>query len=93
MDRKTFLKYATLFPVTLGAMKMKELDKLYAALGPTPKMPVLFLEHGSPMNTIEENEFVQGFRKLSAEIPQPNAMLCVSAHWETNGTFVTAAPF
>ena len=53
-------------------------------------MPVLFLGHGSPMNAIEENEFVQGFRKVTAEIPKPSAILCVSAHWETRGTFVTA---
>ncbi len=53
-------------------------------------MPVLFLGHGSPMNAIEENEFVAGFRKIAAKIPKPNAILCISAHWETRGTFVTA---
>lgn len=53
-------------------------------------MPVLFLGHGSPMNAIEENEFVTGFRNVAMEIPKPNAILCVSAHWETRGTFVTA---
>jgi 4,5-DOPA dioxygenase extradiol len=42
------------------------------------------------MNAIEENEFVQGFRKVGKEIPKPNAIMVVSAHWETNGTFVTA---
>jgi 4,5-DOPA dioxygenase extradiol len=52
-------------------------------------MPVLFVGHGSPMNAIEENEFVAGFRKVSDEIPSPRAILCISAHWETNGTFVT----
>ncbi len=56
----------------------------------TVKMPVLFLGHGSPMNAIEENEFVAGFRKISAEIQIPKAVLCISAHWETRGTFVTA---
>jgi len=56
----------------------------------TVKMPVLFLGHGSPMNAIEENEFVAGFRKISTEIHTPKAILCVSAHWETRGTFVTA---
>lgn len=56
----------------------------------TGKMPVLFLGHGSPMNAIEENEFVAGFRKLGKELVRPNAILCISAHWETNGTFVTA---
>ena len=53
-------------------------------------MPVLFLGHGSPMNAIEENEFVQGFRKVSTEITKPKAILCISAHWETKGTLVTA---
>lgn len=54
------------------------------------QMPVLFLGHGSPMNAIEENEFVTGFRTIGKTIPQPNAILCVSAHWQTKGTFVTA---
>ncbi|MFY7963492.1 MAG: 4,5-DOPA dioxygenase extradiol [Chitinophagaceae bacterium] len=53
-------------------------------------MPVLFLGHGSPMNAIEENEFVQGFRNIGKTIPKPAAILCISAHWETKGTFVTA---
>lgn len=56
----------------------------------TEKMPVLFLGHGSPMNAIEENEFVAGFRKISADIKKPKSILCISAHWETRGTFVTA---
>jgi 4,5-DOPA dioxygenase extradiol len=54
------------------------------------KMPVLFLGHGSPMNAVEENEFVDGFRDIASKIPKPKAVLCVSAHWETNGTYVTA---
>ncbi len=53
-------------------------------------MPVLFLGHGSPMNAIEENEFVTGFRDIATKIPKPRKILCVSAHWETNGVFVTA---
>ena len=57
---------------------------------PTQRMPLLFLGHGSPMNAIEENEFVQGFRNIEKEIPKPHAILCISAHWETKGTFVTA---
>lgn len=53
-------------------------------------MPLLFVGHGSPMNAIEENEFVDGWRKMSAAIPRPEAILCVSAHWETKGSHVTA---
>lgn len=53
-------------------------------------MPVLFLGHGSPMNAIEENEFVEGFRKVAGTFEKPQAILCISAHWETRGTQVTA---
>jgi len=53
-------------------------------------MPILFLGHGSPMNAIEENDFVKGFRKIAEEIPKPKTILCISAHWETRGTHVTA---
>jgi 4,5-DOPA dioxygenase extradiol len=52
--------------------------------------PVLFLGHGNPMNAIGENEFVSGFRTVASEIPLPKAILVISAHWETAGTFVTA---
>lgn len=53
-------------------------------------MPLLFVGHGSPMNAIEENEFTAGFRHIASMIPKPEAILCVSAHWETAGTRVTA---
>lgn len=90
MDRKTFLKSLALLPLAGAAMKLNELNKMTAPFNSTEKMPVLFLGHGSPMNAIEENEFVQGFRNIGKEITKPNAILCVSAHWETRGTFVTA---
>ena len=71
-------------------MTLNDLKNISDYFPNTEKMPVLFLGHGSPMNAIEENQFVQGFRNISKEIPIPNAILCVSAHWFTNGTFVTA---
>jgi len=71
-------------------MKLNDLNKTNVLLRNTPKMPVLFLGHGSPMNAIEDNEFVEGFRNIGKAIPNPDAILCVSAHWETRGTFVTA---
>lgn len=54
------------------------------------KMPVLFIGHGSPMNGIETNKFSQTWLKLAKEIPVPKAVLCISAHWLTKGTHVTA---
>ena len=53
-------------------------------------MPVLFVGHGSPMNGIEDNDFSRYWKKLAGEIEKPKAVLCISAHWLTNGTFVTA---
>ncbi len=71
-------------------MNLNDLTNISALFPTTQKMPVLFLGHGSPMNAIEENQFVQGFRNISREIPTPNAILCISAHWFTRGTKVTA---
>lgn len=69
---------------------LTDLHKISSSFSNTDKMPVLFLGHGSPMNAIEENEFVAGFRNLAKTLPQPNAILCISAHWFTKGTKVTA---
>ena len=69
---------------------INDLDKIASSFSTTEKMPVLFLGHGSPMNAIEENQFVTGFRNLAQNLPKPNAILCVSAHWFTKGSKVTA---
>jgi 4,5-DOPA dioxygenase extradiol len=69
---------------------VNDLHKIAENFPNTNKMPILFIGHGSPMNAIEENEFVVGFRDLSKTLPKPNAILCISAHWFTHGTKVTA---
>jgi 4,5-DOPA dioxygenase extradiol len=53
-------------------------------------MPLLFIGHGSPMNGIEDNEFSIKWEQLGKEIPLPTAVLCISAHWLTRGTHITA---
>lgn len=90
MERKHFLKTLAALPVAALAMELKGLARITEPFPITARMPVLFLGHGSPMNAIEENEFVAGFRKIATEIPRPQAILVVSAHWETRGTQVTA---
>lgn len=90
MNRKKFLQALALMPLAGTAMKLNELHKISSSMDSTGKMPVLFLGHGSPMNAIEENEFVKGFREIALDVPPPKGILCISAHWETNGTFVTA---
>ena len=73
-----------------NAKSLQDLAKFTDTLGESDEMPVLFLGHGSPMIAIEENQFVTGFREIVEKIPTPKAILCISAHWETKGTFVTA---
>ncbi len=90
MDRLDFLKVLALSPLYMNAMKLSELERISNGLEHTEKMPLLFLGHGSPMNAIEENEFVRGFRNAEKSIPKPKALLVISAHWETKGSFVTA---
>ena len=52
--------------------------------------PTLFVGHGSPMNAIEQNEFSNQWKKITANFEKPKAIICISAHWLTRGTFVTS---
>jgi 4,5-DOPA dioxygenase extradiol len=52
--------------------------------------PTLFVGHGSPMNAIEQNEFSDKWKKITSDFETPKAIICISAHWLTRGTFVTA---
>lgn len=88
MDRKKFLKYlaAGTGMITLGSFSrfgeaLEEQDET---------MPVFFVGHGSPMNAIEDNSFSKRWSALGKEVTRPKAVLCISAHWLTKGTFVTA---
>lgn len=53
-------------------------------------MPLLFIGHGNPMHAIEENEFASAWRETGNSLPRPEAILCISAHWESEGTFVSS---
>lgn len=55
-----------------------------------PRMPALFLGHGSPMNVLQENRYTQAWRQAGQTLPRPRAIIAVSAHWYTQGTAVTA---
>lgn len=71
-------------------MNLQQLKKLTEKFPTTQKMPILFLGHGSPMNAISSNLFTESWRQLGESLPKPQAILSISAHWETEGTFVTA---
>jgi len=55
----------------------------------TSSLPVLFIGHGSPMNAIANNSYTQMLNKLGKGFPRPKVILCVSAHWMTEGTWIT----
>jgi len=88
LKRKEFIK------LTLGGMAMTTINPLLSWTSEMKeqdvKLPALFIGHGSPMNGIEDNEFSNTWKKLGKEIFKPKAVLVISAHWLTNGTFVTA---
>jgi len=57
------------------------------------KMPLVFVGHGNPMNAIQDNEFSRTWEQLGKTLPRPRAIVCISAHWETDETCVTAAQY
>lgn len=54
------------------------------------RMPVIFAGHGSPMNAVEDNRWSRGFASLRDLVPQPKAILVISAHWFVDGTSLMA---
>jgi 4,5-DOPA dioxygenase extradiol len=79
-----------LAPLSLQAMDLKDLRKTSDSFSASDRMPVLFVGHGSPMNGIENNSFSKTWQDLPKQFPTPSAVLCISAHWLTKGTFITA---
>ncbi len=60
----------------------------------TDRLPVLFVGHGSPMNAIEDNRWRRSWERLGADLRAQalpiRAILCISAHWLTQGWWLTA---
>lgn len=96
MDRKSFLKSLALLPLATCNMKLQDFPKLVDTAPNTAKMPVLFVGHGSPMNALEDNAFTRSLQKLGAEFKKegktPSAIMVVSAHWLTRGSYVNISP-
>jgi len=74
----------------IGMKNLNVLGKFADSLPGSDRMPVLFIGHGSPMNAVEDNEFVRGFRSIAQTLPKPRAILCISAHWFVRGSMITA---
>lgn len=74
---------------TTGTAALEQLT----TLDKSDRMPVLFLGHGSPMNAIGDNEYRRSWQALGADFgdkfPMPQLILCISAHWLTEGWWLT----
>ena len=72
-----------------------DLDQI-VSLKKTDRMPVLFLGHGSPMNALGDNEYRRSWQALGMRFgvdwPMPQLIVCISAHWLTDGWWLTAMP-
>jgi len=88
MNRRSFLLKVTIGTFAMSAVK--DIKDVFASEKNSDILPVLFVGHGSPMNAIEDNEFSSEWRKIGELLPRPKAILCISAHWQTRGTMVTA---
>lgn len=92
VERSTFIKLAAMGAV--GISTISAFRRFTEDLEPGEQlMPVLFIGHGSPMNGIEDNAFSQRWKAMAQEIPVPQAVLVVSAHWLSQGTRITAMDF
>lgn len=93
MDRIDFLKLLALSPLVACNMKLKDFEKeIKSTLPSTAKQPALFIGHGSPTNAIEDNPFTRTLTALGTKFTgdfKPKAILVVSAHWLSRGTFVS----
>lgn len=80
IDRRTFMGVA-----------LMGLESLYAGLDAAVKAPALFCGHGSPMNLVSGNGYTRAMREISQKIKKPKAVIVISAHWVTNGVYVSTA--
>ncbi|MFN5356594.1 MAG: 4,5-DOPA dioxygenase extradiol [Bacteroidota bacterium] len=92
MERRSFINLMAAAPLAAGAIQLKRIEQLTEGLSPSERMPVLFIGHGHPMNALFDNTFTQSLSTLANHLPRPEAIMVVSAHWQTKGTFVSVAP-
>lgn len=98
MERKKFLKLMALAPLSFSAMNLKEFEKITSTFSTqSKKLPVLFTSHGNPMDipmTKEERPFWNTLYNLGIDLQKNydvKAVVVVSAHWLTRGTFVNSS--
>ncbi|WP_246052766.1 4,5-DOPA dioxygenase extradiol [Leptospira semungkisensis] len=91
LSRKGFLFGAG--GLLLGGLGLRKILEGKQGERKMEKLPVFFVGHGSPMNALGPNEFATAWADSVKDFPEPNAILCISAHWFTRGQYVTAMEF
>ena len=71
---------------------LSDLKKITDNYSSQKRFPVLFIGHGTPMNALFDNNFTKALAQLGRQLERPKAILVISAHWETPGTFVSTNP-
>lgn len=89
MERIQFLKMFASIPLIATGMKLKAFESISNGFSNSKKTPLIFIGHGHPMNALLDNNFTQTLAKLGESLEKPNAIMIVSAHWQTKGTFVS----
>lgn len=92
MERIQFLKTLATIPLSAAGTKLREFEKISSGFSTSKKTPLIFIGHGHPMNALLDNNFTQTLTKIGESIEKPNAIMVVSAHWTTQGTFVSINP-
>jgi 4,5-DOPA dioxygenase extradiol len=93
MKRSDFLKTMGLLSLTTFDMKLQDLKNLTDTFSSTDAMPAFFIGHGNPMNAVLDNPFTRSLTEMGKSVQQkPNAILVVSAHWLTRGSYVSINP-
>lgn len=92
MKRSDFIKTLGITMAATPLLGLKDWDKLVRENENTPKAPALFIGHGNPMNALADNTFTKALAKLGTDLEKPKAILVVSAHWLTTGTWVSTTP-
>jgi hypothetical protein len=85
MHRRRFLGLSALAAGGVSAMNIKEFIQQTRDQGPGPRMPSIFIGHGSPMNALADNAFTHHLADLGRKLDRPKAVLVISAHWLTPG--------
>ncbi|MBC7391673.1 MAG: 4,5-DOPA dioxygenase extradiol [Opitutaceae bacterium] len=91
MQRSRFLKTLATLPLGALAMDLKAFTQKISS-GKTERMPAVFIGHGNPMHALNDNTFTQTVSKIGDRFEKPKAVLVISAHWLTKGSYVADSP-